>query len=41
MNREDAKSAKEELHLLLDLPSRPLRLRGLIIPMQPDLRSRS
>ena len=41
MNREDAKSAKEELHLLLDLPSRHGRLRGLIIPMQPDLRSRS
>ncbi len=36
MNREDAKSAKEELHFLLSIPSRPLRLRGLIIPMQPD-----
>ncbi len=36
MNREDAHSAKEELHFLLSLPSCPLRLRGLIIPMQPD-----
>ncbi len=41
--REERK--KEELHLLLSLPTlrerlrrtRPLRLRGLIIPMQLDL----
>ncbi len=37
MNREDAHSAKEEQHLLLSLASRPLGLRGLIIPMQPDV----
>jgi hypothetical protein len=35
MNREGAKSAKKERHFLLDLPSRPSRLRGLIIPIQP------
>jgi hypothetical protein len=39
MNREGAKDAKEEKEEEEDavLPSRSLCLRGLIIPMQPDL----
>ncbi|MFM9266694.1 hypothetical protein [Tychonema sp. BBK16] len=37
MNREDAKAAKEYQEENAVLPSRSLRLRGLIIPMQVDL----
>lgn len=37
MNREDAKNAKEEKEEDAVLPWRSLRLRGLIIPMLPDL----
>jgi hypothetical protein len=37
MNREGAKNAKEDQEENAFLPSRSLRLRGLIIPMQPDL----
>jgi hypothetical protein len=37
MNREGAKNTKEEKEEDAVLPSRPSCLRGLIIPMQPDL----
>ena len=37
MNREDAKDTKEEKEEYAVLPSRSLRLRGLIIPMLPDV----
>jgi|GEM_PF-1020228 hypothetical protein len=39
MNREGAKNAKEEKEEDTVLPSCSLCLRGLIIPMQPDLRT--
>jgi hypothetical protein len=37
MNREGAKNTKEEKEEDVVLPSRSLCLRGLIIPLQPDL----
>lgn len=39
MNREGAKNAKEEKEEDAVLPSCSSRLRGLIIPMKPDLGS--